>query len=101
MDGVLAHIHGAGFKEIKAGSVSTTRTRPSRRRPGQLGICAQQHSYVAALTDAATFGWHLWAEAARRGVGQAAEVVVIGDGAHWIWNLAETHFPGATQIVDW
>ena len=31
----------------------------------------------------------------------AAEVVVIGDGAHWIWNLAAEHFPEALQIVDW
>jgi hypothetical protein len=34
-------------------------------------------------------------------VQEAREVVVVGDGAHWIWNLAELHFPGATQIVDW
>jgi hypothetical protein len=26
--------------------------------------------------------------------------VVIGDGAVWIWNLADQHFPGAIQIVD-
>jgi len=26
--------------------------------------------------------------------------VVIGDGADWIWNIAEQHFPGAIQIVD-
>jgi len=31
---------------------------------------------------------------------RAHEVVVLGDGAHWIWELAEEHFPGATQIVD-
>jgi hypothetical protein len=24
----------------------------------------------------------------------------MGDGAEWIWNLAEQHFPGAVQIVD-
>jgi hypothetical protein len=47
------------------------------------------------------FGVELSFEAARRGVGQADEVVVIGDGAHWIWNLAEQYFPQATQIVDW
>ena len=29
------------------------------------------------------------------------EVVVIGDGAAWIWNLADEHFPGATEIVDY
>ena len=27
-------------------------------------------------------------------------LVVIGDGAKWIWNLAEDNFPGATQIID-
>jgi len=26
--------------------------------------------------------------------------VVLGDGAIWIWNLANQHFPGALQIVD-
>jgi transposase len=26
--------------------------------------------------------------------------VVIGDGAEWIWNLAQQHFPVAIQIVD-
>ena len=25
---------------------------------------------------------------------------MIGDGAPWIWNLAQQHFPGAIQIVD-
>jgi Alcohol dehydrogenase transcription factor Myb/SANT-like len=24
----------------------------------------------------------------------------MGDGAEWIWNIAEQHFPGAVQIVD-
>ncbi len=24
----------------------------------------------------------------------------MGDGAEWIWNLAEQHFPGGMQIVD-
>ena len=26
--------------------------------------------------------------------------VVLGDGAEWIWNLADLNFPGAIQIVD-
>nr|WP_321473459.1 hypothetical protein [uncultured Paludibaculum sp.] len=24
----------------------------------------------------------------------------MGDGAEWIWNLADQHFPGTVQIVD-
>jgi hypothetical protein len=31
---------------------------------------------------------------------QAAEVIVLADGAHWIWNLAEELLPHATQILD-
>jgi hypothetical protein len=53
------------------------------------------------LVEAESFGDHLWQEAARRGVMEAEEVVVLGDGAHWIWNIAKTQFPQATQIVDW
>ena len=25
---------------------------------------------------------------------------MLGDGAEWIWNIAEQHFPSAIQIVD-
>jgi len=27
-------------------------------------------------------------------------VIILGDGAVWIWNIAEECFPGAIQIVD-
>ncbi|MGC2660532.1 MAG: hypothetical protein WA324_21465 [Bryobacteraceae bacterium] len=26
--------------------------------------------------------------------------MIMGDGSHWIWNIANRHFPGAIQIVD-
>ncbi len=38
----------------------------------------------------------LWAEAMRR----ANEVLIVADGAVWIWNLAGDRFPGARQQVD-
>lgn len=101
MDGVLALIHEAGYKELKIGCIYTTRTRVCQQRPDQVLIHAEQQSYLAVLTDAVRFGWQLWAEAARRGVNAATDLVVIGDGAHWIWNLADEHFPHATQILDW
>lgn len=34
-------------------------------------------------------------------VAQAAEVVWLGDGAHWIWNLGAALGPGAVQILDY
>ncbi len=27
-------------------------------------------------------------------------MVILGDGATWIWNLGKLHFPRATHIVD-
>jgi hypothetical protein len=42
----------------------------------------------------------LWAEAMRHGLGRANEVLIVADGAVWIWNLAGDRFPGARQRVD-
>src|ERR1700722_17722670 len=36
----------------------------------------------------------------RRGLGQAAGVLVIADGAVWIWRLADDRFPEARQRLD-
>ncbi len=100
MDGVLVHTE-AGWREYKLGCVFTTATRLSTTHPGREEVYARGVSYVGDVTDAATFGQHLWCEAARRGVLTAQEVVIVADGAHWIWDLAAEHFAEATQIVDW
>jgi hypothetical protein len=42
----------------------------------------------------------LWAEAMRHGLGRAKEVLIVADGAIWIWNLAGDRFAGARQRVD-
>jgi hypothetical protein len=42
----------------------------------------------------------LWAEAMRQGLSQAEEVLIIADGAVWIWNLAADRFAGARQRLD-
>jgi hypothetical protein len=57
-------------------------------------------SYIGAIETAEVFGWRLYQEAQRRAVGGARELIVLGDGATWIWNIADEHFYGCTQIVD-
>ncbi len=42
----------------------------------------------------------LFAECLRHGAGQAAEVLVVADGALWIWNLVADRFATATQRLD-
>jgi len=57
-------------------------------------------SYVGAIETAAEFAPRVKAEAVRRGLHQATQVVVLGDGAPWIWNLATAQFADAVHIVD-
>jgi hypothetical protein len=57
-------------------------------------------SYVGAIETASEFAPRLHAEAVRRGLKCNTTVVVLGDGAPWIWNLAEQYFPTAVYIVD-
>jgi hypothetical protein len=42
----------------------------------------------------------LWAEAQRHGLARAARVLVIADGAVWIWNLVNDRFEKAAQRLD-
>lgn len=101
MDGVMPHLHEAGWSELTVGCCYQTRTRSSRKHPDTQETHAHSISYTTSLAEAQTFGWYLWEEAVRRGVLTAEEVVVGADGAHWIWNVAQPHFPRVTQIVDW
>lgn len=57
-------------------------------------------SYVGAIEMAEPFGWRIYAEAVQRGLRRAQRVIVLGDGAPWIWGIADEHFPEAIQIVD-
>jgi hypothetical protein len=57
-------------------------------------------TYTGAIETASQFGNRIYLEAWNRGWSRAEKKVVIGDGAEWIWNIADRHFPGAVQIVD-
>jgi hypothetical protein len=57
-------------------------------------------TYLATFEPAGRFGQLADAEARRRGSQHIRQLVVLGDGAAWIWNLADELFPAATQIVD-
>jgi len=87
----------AHTREVKLGCVFTQTTTDQDGRPVRDD---ESTSYVAAIETAEQFGLRLYTEAWRRGWSRAKKKVVIGDGAVWIWNLADQHFPGAIQIVD-
>lgn len=57
-------------------------------------------SHIATFEPAARFGDLVKAEGIRRGADHVRQLTILGDGAPWIWNIASSTFPEATQIVD-
>ena len=91
-DGQPAHT-----REVKLGCVFT------QTRWDQEGFAIRDPAsttYTGAIEAAEEFGKRVYLEAWKRGWSRAQKKVVMGDGAEWIWNLADQHFPGAVQIVD-
>ena len=72
------------------------------RDPGSATYNAAIESIATRDTDTepAPFARRILREAERRGFDTAQRRVILGDGAPWIWNFADEHFPGAIQIVD-
>lgn len=96
----------AKTREVK---ICTVWSAESRDKEGTPTRDEGSVTYSAAIESAATrdtddrpseFAERVLREAGRRGFDRARRRVVLGDGAPWIWNLAEEHFPGAIQILD-
>jgi hypothetical protein len=91
-DGQPAHT-----REVKLGCVFTQTTYDKEGFPIR---DPDSTTYTGAIETAEEFGKRIYLEAYQRGWERAAKKVVLADGAEWIWNLADLHFPGAIQIVD-
>jgi len=87
----------AHTREVKLGCVFTQTAGDKKGYPIR---DPDSTTYVGAIETAEEFGNRLYLEAWNRGWSRAEKKVVIGDGAEWIWNLADQHFPGAIKIVD-
>ena len=87
----------AHTREVKLGCVFTQTTWD---QGGYAIRDPDSTTYVGAIETAEAFGKRLYLEAWKRGWSRAQKRVLMGDGSEWIWNQAQEHFPGATQIVD-
>jgi hypothetical protein len=70
----------------------------ARTAGGRAAILSRGYAMTRGGMDA--LKEQLWAEAMRHGLGRANEVLVVADGAVWIWNLVEDRFRKARQRVD-
>jgi len=87
----------AKTRELKLGAVFTQTGVDEEGRPVR---DQGSTTYVGAIETAEEFGHRIFTEAVRRGSRFANQIVVLGDGAPWIWNLAALHFPSAIEILD-
>lgn len=94
----------AKTREVKLCTVWSAESRDKEGRPtrdkGSVTYSAAIESAASDPVDEAPFAKRVLREATRRGFDEAKRRVVLGDGAHWIWNLAGEYFPGAIEIVD-
>jgi hypothetical protein len=115
---LYVQMDGTGVPVVKketVGRQGKTEGQPAHTRETKLGCVFTQTvwdqegypirdpdstTYTGAIETAEEFGKRIYLEAWKRGWSRAGKKVVMGDGAEWIWNLAEQHFPGALQIVD-
>ena len=93
-------------REVKLVTIWSAERRDKEGTPvrdaGSISYSAAIESAAHKDTDAtpSEFAARVEREATRRGFDRAARQAVLGDGAKWIWNLADEHFPDAVQIVD-
>lgn len=84
-------------REAKLGCIFTQSSTDDKGRPVR---DEGSTTYFGSIECAEDFGKRMYAKATSRGAGHARQIVIIGDGAKWIWNQVDLHFPGAVQIVD-
>ena len=87
----------ARTREVKLACLFTQTTVDEVGRPVR---DPDSTSYLGSFARAAEFAILVHAEARRRGSDHIRQLVVLGDGAPWIWNLATAILPEATPIVD-
>ena len=89
------------WREVKMGAWYQARGMPPTKPDDDWNIQAYDISYYSDICPAQDFGELFWASGVERGAQDTAELIIIGDGAQWIWELADLHFPHAIQIIDW
>jgi Uncharacterised protein family (UPF0236) len=115
---LYVQVDGTGVPVVKketVGRQGKTEGQPAHTREAKLGCVFTQTTwdeegyairdpnsttYVGAIETAEEFGKRIYLEAWKRGWSRAVKKIFMGDGSEWIWNIADLHFPGATQIVD-
>ncbi len=86
--------------EIVPPAQRSTRQKKKVERE-QIALRAKNKHYFCDIIEAEAFGKLLWATGCTVDADLCPDLVFLGDGAIWIWNLVDKYYPHARQIVDW
>ena len=82
-------------------TISSYRREPPPEKGGDPEPVRLVTTCLGTMENSTHFGKLARVEAERRGIRQAQEVVVIGDGGSWIDTVAEEHFGCHVRILDY
>ena len=102
IDAAKAHIDGS-WHDVKVATFARGERRVVREPDGSLRLgwdTPRETQYLAVQEEAEEFARRVYVWALGLGA-ERAELVVLGDGAEWIWKLFDTHFTDALQILDY
>ena len=98
VDGVMTPLNQKqGYKEAKVGVIFWSKDH--QKVKGQRGK-VRHREYIATLKSRNEFRnrvAQLYNQVAEQKI---AQTIVIGDGAHWIWEMAQEQFPDSIEILD-
>jgi hypothetical protein len=86
-------------ESVPSAQRSTRQQKKAARE--QVALRAKNIRYSCHITEAAEFGKLLWATGCTVNADLSPELIFLGDGAVWIWNLVDLYYPNAVQIIDW
>ena len=97
VDGIMTPLQQA-YREAKVGVVfwEYSHIAISKKRRE-----IRRKDYVATLECREVFSELMYKRFAAMAQEHRCQVVVLGDGAKWIWEMAEEYYPGAIQILDY
>jgi hypothetical protein len=98
MDGVMAHIDGR-WQEAKVGTILVRQLAAQAEEPTLGTVLARR--YIGVLGSAEDLALRITQAIREAGWERIPVGEILGDGAPWIWTVADAHFSGVRQTLDY
>jgi hypothetical protein len=98
VDGAMVPLIGGEWREARTLVIGEVMVKGNHK--GEQVLATENLSYFSRMMAAQSFERAALAETERRGLCQARQAALLGDGAEWIQSFADYHRPDARRILD-